>query len=359
MTPLPTNAQQNQKLRNCESGTRMLYTALAAAAKKTAGGLVPRARLIPLRLTENHDGFNCASTSMTTIWRLRVLSVLGIGLLVSRVSHADPVPDGLMKQDQASSGSTDVATSGFETGQKPAADAKDASELQLAAGGLASEGNSRSLAATASGKLRIRRGSDQVSAAVAANYARAAATKADGLQTTVENFQGKARYDRFLAGSFAIFGGASARHDRFQGLELRLNFDPGVEYYIVDQGAQQLWTEVGYDLQYDIRDQDEITSAAATGVVLDKTETRHSARAFAGYTNSVSKTVTFATGLEYLQGLDQSKNYRLNWDGSVSSTVGSGFSIATTVSVRYDHNPLPDVENTDIITSLSLVYKLL
>jgi putative salt-induced outer membrane protein len=295
---------------------------------------------------------------MTTRYLL-VLPVLGIALLFGRAGHADqPIPSGLMKQDQASSGSTDVATSGFETAQKPA-DAKDATELQLAAGGLASSGNSRSLAATASGKVRVRRASDQVSAAVAANYARSAATKADGLQTTVENFQGKVRYDRFLAGSLALFGGVSARRDRFQGLELRLNFDPGVEYYIVDQAAQQLWTEVGYDFQYDIREQEEIDTAAATGVVLNKTQTRHSARAFAGYTNSISKTVTFGTGLEYLQGLDETKNYRVNWDGSVSSTVGSGFSIATTVSVRYDHNPLPEVENTDIVTSLSLVYKLL
>ena len=38
---------------------------------------------------------------------------------------------------------------------------------------------------------------------------------------------------------------------------------------------------------------------------------------------------------------------------------GSGFSIATTVSVRYDHNPLPGIEKTDVTTAISLVYKLL
>lgn len=280
----------------------------------------------------------------------------------SRPSHAEgaaPLPSGLMKQDQASSGSTDVATTGFEKGEKPAADAKDATELQLSAGGLASAGNSRSIAGTGAGKFRLRREANQIGAALAANFARSAAKKGEPLTTTVENVQGKLRYDRFLAGSFAVFGAASARHDRFQGLELRLNLDPGIEYYIVDGGKEQLWTELGYDFQYDVRTDDEIATAAVGGTNLAKHETRHSARLFLGYASSVSKAVTLATGLEYLQGLPETKNYRLNWDGSVSSLVGRGFSIATTVSVRYDHNPLPDVEKTDVVTSVSLVYQLL
>lgn len=287
-------------------------------------------------------------------------ALLSAAVLLSRPSRAaDPLPDSLVKDNQASSGSTDVATSGFEKADKPADEAKDATELQLSAGGLASSGNSRSLAATTAGKFRVRRGSNQVGAAVAANYARSAATKDEGLQTTVENFQGKVRYDRFLAGSFAVFGAVSARRDRFQGLDLRLNLDPGVEYYFIDQGKQQLWSEIGYDLQYDIRRDEARETALAEGTYLGKTATRHSARAFVGYSNALSDAVSVTTGLEYLQGLAESKNYRLNWDGSVNSAVGKGFSIATAVSVRYDHNPLPDVDKTDVVTSLSLVYHLL
>jgi putative salt-induced outer membrane protein YdiY len=287
-------------------------------------------------------------------------ALLSAAFFVNRPSRAaDPLPDSLVKSSQATSGSTDVATSGFEKADKPADDAKDATELQISAGGLASAGNSRSLAATTAGKTRVRRGSNQVGAAIAANYARSAASKEQGLQTTVENFQGKVRYDRFLAGSLAVFGAVSARRDRFQGLDLRLNLDPGVEYFFIDEGKQQLWSEIGYDLQYDVR-RDEVREAALLeGMYLGKTVTRHSARLFAGYESTLSDAVTVATGLEYLQGLAESKNYRLNWDGSVNSAVGKGFSIATAVSVRYDHNPLPDIDKTDVVTSLSLVYHLL
>jgi len=264
-----------------------------------------------------------------------------------------------VKGSQATSGSTDVATSGFEKAETAAADAKDATELQVSAGGLASAGNSRSMAATTAGKFRVRRAENQFGAALAANYARSTPNKDSGLQTTVENYQGKVRYDRFLAGSFAVFGAASARHDRFQGLELRLNFDPGVAYYFIDEGKQQLWSELGYDLQYDIRRDEARTAALAQGVYLGKTVTRHSGRLFVGYANALSDAVTVATGLEYLQALSKSENYRLNWDGSLNSAVGKGFSIATAVSLRYDHNPLPNVQRTDVVTSISLVYHLL
>ena len=296
---------------------------------------------------------------MTNHWYYGTLSLVAALLLSSTPSRADDLPASLVKSTQATSGSTDVATSGFEKVEKAAAAAKDATELQLSAGGLASAGNSRSLAATSAGKFRLRRGSDQLGAALAANYAQASAVKGESIKTTVENVQAKLRYDRFLAGSFAVFGAASARHDRFQGLKLRLNLDPGVAYYFVDQDKQQLWSELGYDLQYDVRMEQAREASVKTGFFLGKTLTRHSGRLFVGYGSALSDQVSVATGLEYLQGLDHTTNARINWDGSVNSNVGKGFSIATAVSVRYDHHPIPTVEATDVVTSISLVYHLL
>jgi putative salt-induced outer membrane protein len=291
---------------------------------------------------------------------LCMLCVLMAGLTRSAPSRADePVPESLLKSNKASEGNTDVATSGFEIPYHATPDSKDATEIVISAGGLASAGNSRSLAATAAGKFRLRRGSDQFGAGIAANYAESAVDKAQGLQTTVENFQGKLRYDRFLAGSLAVFGALSARHDRFQGLDLRINLDPGVSYYLIDQAEQQMWLEAGYDFQHDVRSAEAITDAYADGWFLGKTNDRHSVRAFVGYASELSDSVSVASGLEYLQGLDQATNYRLNWDGGLNSAIGKGFSIATAVSVRYDHNPIPNVEKTDMITSISLVYHLL
>ena len=106
----------------------------------------------------------------------------------------------------------------------------------------------------------------------------------------------------------------SGRRDRFQGLDLRLNLDPGLAYYFVQGPKHQLWGEAGYDLQFDIRKNSAIETAIASGQDLQKTDVRHSARLFAGYKNNLNDNVQFNTGVEYLQGLQDSKLWRFNWD---------------------------------------------
>ncbi|HVU05694.1 MAG TPA: DUF481 domain-containing protein [Polyangiaceae bacterium] len=278
---------------------------------------------------------------------------------VSVLARAEEPAGGLMKDKSASAGKEDVATSGFETQAKPDAEAKDVTELKLAAGGLAAGGNSRSISATGSGKFRVRREANQLTLGAAANYGRSAPSPAESTKTTVENYQGKTRYDRFLAGGFAVFGAMSGLRDRFQGLDLRLNLDPGLAYYFVDEAKQQLWGELGYDLQYDVRRQANLDEAAAKGDPQDKTEVRHSGRLFVGYSNSLSATATLDTGLEYLQAVTETKNWRVNWAVSLTSAIAGNFSIAAAFNLKYDDNPLPGVKNTDYLSSLSLVYTLL
>ncbi len=284
---------------------------------------------------------------------LACLLCVGVAATAARPAVAQTA--GVMKQDAASSGKTDVASAGFQTTEKPA-DAKEASELKISAGGLMATGNARSLALTGSGNLRLRRAANEYSAAFAGNYARGAASAAEPTETTVENLQGKVRYDRFLSDEWSLFAAETARKDRFQGLDLRLNFDPGVAYYFFDIDKHRLWAELGYDLQYDIRNDDAIAAAPEP---VSKTEVRHSARAFIGYKNDLNEAVRFNTGLEYLQDVIDTENWRLNWQAGLTSAIAGNFSLATTFNLSYDHNPLPGVENTDTTTALSLVYTLL
>lgn len=263
-----------------------------------------------------------------------------------------------MKQDAASTGSTEVAAAGFAAPPPEAEESKDATELKISAGGVLSAGNSRSLAFTSAGDFRLRRGDDQLSVAVAGNYGRSRAARGEPMQTTVENLQGRVRYDRFVTEHLALFFATSARRDRFQGLDLRLNLDPGFAYYFIDEKESQFWSELGYDLQYDVRRDDALDAAAAEGQDLDKTDLRHSARAFLGYKRSLNGQVHFSTGLEYLLGLPETDYWRLNWDAALSASVGGAFSIATTVSLKYDHHPLPLVEELDALTAVNLVYAL-
>jgi putative salt-induced outer membrane protein YdiY len=286
----------------------------------------------------------------------RITSVAAVALGLAAASHAAAqTPKGLMETKAATSGSTDVAKGGFEKVNKPA-DQKETSELKLSAGGLLASGNSRSFAATGSGTLRLRRQLNEYSANIAANYGRSAPTPADDMRTSVSNVQGRIRYDRFLSEHWSLFVAQSARKDRFQGLELRLNFDPGLAYYIFDEDKHRLWAEAGYDLQYDIRENAALRAATTP---LDKTETRHSARGFVGYENNLNEVLRLTTGVEYIQSVQQSKNWRLNWDTGLTSAISNSFSFATTFSLRYDNNPLTGVRKTDTVTALNLVYTLL
>jgi putative salt-induced outer membrane protein len=279
----------------------------------------------------------------------------GVSLAAITSPAGAQTPEGLMKQDAATSGKTDVAKGGFETTAKPA-EARETTALKLSAGGMMATGNSRNLSLTGVGQLRLRRAENQYSADIAGNYGRAATAANEPMETSVENVQGRIRYDRFLSPKWSLFVAQSARKDRFQGLALRLNFDPGVAYYVFEVDKHRLWAELGYDLQYDIRDERFLLAATEP---ITKTETRHSVRAFAGYENDLNEAVRFHTGLEYIQAIVDTENWRLNWDVGLTSSISTNFSLASTFSLRYDHNPLPGVRNTDTTTALSLVYTLL
>jgi putative salt-induced outer membrane protein YdiY len=264
-------------------------------------------------------------------------------------------------QTPATTGTTEVATSGFQPVVKPPApeDAQDGTQLKLTAGGLLTQGNSRTIAATASGDFRLRRNVSQFTALAAVNYGRSAA-EGDAYETTVENYQGKVRYDYFFAPGVAGFLSLSGRRDRFQGLDLRLNIDPGVAYYFIDEKEQQLWAELGYDLQHDIRRDDFIATAALdpTAEPIAKSETSHGVRLFLGYNYALNETLAFNTSVEYLQSVEEGKDARLNFDGGLTTKISKTFSVAMTMSVRYDNDPLVGVEKTDLISALNLVYSL-
>ncbi|MGA2447605.1 MAG: DUF481 domain-containing protein [Polyangiaceae bacterium] len=239
----------------------------------------------------------------------------------------------------------------------------------VSAGGLLTTGNSRTAAGTANGKFDMRRGTDGFGASLVGNYGEGAAP-GQGWHVTTQNLQGRVRYDRYLADNFSIFAIVTGRDDRFQGLDFRLNLDPGVKYLFLNGEATKLWAEAGYDFQYDIRREDALGTPDANGnpqflpdgsplpPLLAKTATDHSSRVFVGFRRAFNKGVTFATGLEYLQSFVASTQYRLNFDALIAADLGVGLSIGLGFSARFDHAPLPGKEDLDTSTTVSLIYAL-
>jgi hypothetical protein len=297
---------------------------------------------------------------------LSALFLVSIPLVPAR-AFADPPPLGTPPGDEAA---LVAAPKPAEDAPKPPPPVTDSTTVTLSAGGQLATGNSRMLAMTANGKFDMRRGANGFGAAIIGNYGESATGPGAPEMTTTENFQGRLRYDRYLLDRLSLFLMGTARHDRFQGLDGRLNIDPGVKYMFVLTKPTTFWGEVGYDFQYDARStsgriQVDATDTPIPGApLLAQTATDHSVRAFIGFKHAFNTQVTFVTGLEYLQSLYSTDtilaganyDYRFNYDALFAANVGAGFSLGLGFSARYDHAPLPAKDNVDTVTTVNLIY---
>ena len=286
-------------------------------------------------------------------------------------ADAPVLPEGSVKKDPATTGSTELGGSGqFTSATVAPKESMDATELNIAAGGIFNTGNSRSIAVTGMGKFLLRRSVHQFTAGVAGNYGQAALARNDDPATldvdesdinrTVANVQGQVRYDWFFHERFSAFLMTTARYDEFQALDLRLNVDPGIAMYAINKENHKLWFEVGYDYQVDVRRTEAVRAAEAmTMEDIERVRQNHAARLFGGYTNNLSKFVTFDTGLEYLQSFLIGRWFRFNWVSALNVQINNRFSLATTFTLRYDNLPLPGVAKLDTVTAVLLGLRLL
>lgn len=271
--------------------------------------------------------------------------------------------------------------------------AADVNEGEVSGGGQFNTGNARSAAMTGTVRVRIRRRRYEFSAIAVGNYAQASAPRGDGTsrtRTTAGNVQGRVRHDIWVGSRVAGFAMATARHDPFLGLDLRLRIDPGVALFAINIPKHRLWSEVGYDFLYDLRRVRQGADVSAcppgAGLILDipnaaagapectrsRHGTTHSARMFIGYINEISEHATLNLGLEYIQGFvkmrsagvdtdggsDRLKAW-VNWEAALTTSLTKHFLFAATFTLRYDNAPLPGVKRLDTITAFNLVYRFM
>jgi hypothetical protein len=246
-----------------------------------------------------------------------------------------------------------------------AAPTTDETHANLAAGGLITTGNSKTVALTLNGQFDLRRGNNGFLLGALGNYGESSIKGAPS-RATAQNLQGKLRYDRYFLDSLTGFLIATGRHDKFQGLDFRLNLDPGVKYIPYKDDAQALWVELGYDFQLDARSTDGRIPANADGTpiagapLLDATRTDHSARGYLGYRRAFNSSVTFSTGVELLQSFVKtdlgSNDTRVNFDANLAAKLDYGFALGVGFTARYDRLPIAGREKLDTTTTLSLIY---
>jgi len=287
-------------------------------------------------------------------------------LVASLAPETAPPPSGTVAGSAVTTGTTEISGQGqFATASAPAEDV-DATELNIAAGGMLSTGNARSLSITGLGRFRLRREIHQFRAEVAGNYGRAAIAPAAAPVDNVTNVQGLLRYDVFVHPRVGLFLQTVGRHDPFQGLQFRLNVDPGVAAYVLKGSRHRLWFEAGYDFQFDVRTVDAtypvdpvtLLPDRSMDPILERTFINHATRLMAGYANTLNERVTFDTGVEYLQSVIDPNVFRINWAAALTAQLMERVTFSTSIILRYENEPIVE-RRLDTVTAVLLGVRLL
>ena len=312
--------------------------------------------------------------------------------LGASVAFAQSAMNGAPPPDEKAAVSAPAAPGAVPTNAKPSTDGTTAT---LSAGGQMATGNSNLLAGSLNGSIDHRRGFNEFGAFVLGSYGQSTPVGGQWPVETVGNAQLKLRYDRYVSDPAAFFLIATGRNDKFQGLDFRLNVDPGFKYLFLTEAANALWIEAGYDFQFDDRRADSLAISSPTGPasalepvpvagctptdpnfavsgniapcaqsMLDKTQVYHSARLFTGFRHAFNKDVTLSGGIEYLQSLvavnaglsGNVYDSRLNFDALFAAKVSGGLSVGFGFHAAYDHYPLPGKHDLDTASTLTLIY---
>jgi putative salt-induced outer membrane protein YdiY len=257
------------------------------------------------------------------------------------------------------------------------------------AGMLLNTGNANTLAFSAGASASRNDGKNKVQLDVGGTYARATVITAhddngDNLiqqdeihrdtSTTAQLWNIKLRYDRFLSLNNSLYGAGFATGNVPAGIQVAGGAQLGYSRQIV-KNDMHLWTaEIGYDYTF----QDNVTGPNLS---------IHSARAFSGYTVTLSKDVGLAFGLEVLCNLNELPGFqpmqtvgsfhdtRVNGNAALTARLWKNIAFQVSFLAKYTTDPaplplfggvkfdpsmgVPLAQPLDTVTSLSLVVTLL
>jgi putative salt-induced outer membrane protein YdiY len=175
----------------------------------------------------------------------------------------------------------------------------------------------------------------------------------------VRNLRTKGRYDFFLTPMDALFVASVYRWDTFAGLDARVQGQLGYMRNLYKATDHRFWAELGYDLTYDNYDPDPLPDPDNMGAFLDGDDVVHSARGFLGYDNKLNAVLTFATGLEGLLNVEDTKDLRLAWESALRSAIGGNFQLEVKFTLQLDTQPVPGTKKVDTISTVNLIYTLI
>ncbi|RMF83460.1 MAG: DUF481 domain-containing protein [Nitrospirae bacterium] len=201
---------------------------------------------------------------------------------------------------------------------------------------LTASGNSR----TQSGSVKLeasraREGRDKITL-----KAGAILNRSDG-EKTAESEEVSGQYDYFVSERTYALGSLLAERDAFAGYDYRITGRLGAGHHFVKDDHDLLDGELGFDYVYENKD--------------PESEDFPAARAYGKWVHTFREGLAFTQDAELLENLDQVSDLRVNTFTGLEVALSAHLSLKTSLTVKYDAEPVPGSKTTDVYTETALV----
>lgn len=217
-------------------------------------------------------------------------------------------------------------------------------------------GNAQSLGLSGTGLLSMRHYDNEFALTGGGAYVLSGVSKygkggpVTDTTTSAENWNIKARYDRYFLKNNTAFVAFMSAGDRPAGFIYRLEPQVGYARLFFTSSHQLLRGEIGYDYTFEHR--------VLQPMDAPRDVDYHSGRIFVFYENKFTPIATFSEGLEMLEAFNHLEGFRLNSLTSLSSQIYKNVSIKVNFTLHFNNDPAlrPAPTEIDPATMMPYVY---
>jgi putative salt-induced outer membrane protein YdiY len=148
------------------------------------------------------------------------------------------------------------------------------------------------------------------------------------LTKTVEKYYGSGRLDVYVSSAFFLFGGTLQEIDKFQGLDLRSNYNAGAGYQVIDTDP----TDLRFDLSAGLRVENFTPGAGDTTISTPIASA-------GGRLEQQLGPLTLDWSLRWTPAIENIKDYRFLSDAGLSTELFQGLGFRIGSRNEFNNNP--------------------
>jgi len=174
--------------------------------------------------------------------------------------------------------------------------------------------------------------------------------------STAERYEGKYQLDYRINDRLSWFGALRGEQDRFSGFVYQATASTGASYKFIDEPKTQLQASLGAGYRT-LKDETLIKTDAGEviGRIEGETESDPVITLSSDYAHNFTDSTKISNKLLVESG---SENTAIQNDISLAVSMTETLALAVGVGVRYNTDPPPLAETTDVLTTINLVYNI-